>query len=94
MRAASATLKILEKDDGACYKEMDRVQRMLVDGLQEIADKHDRTLRIQSERGVFFTAFGVEKDSVLYTEEDLAALERDLESARGPWTPGRIPTRR
>jgi len=25
-------------------------------------------------------------------EEDLAALESDLESARGPWTPGRIPT--
>ena len=83
MRAASATLKILEKDDGAVYKEMDRVQKMLEDGLQEIAGKHGRTLRIQSERGVFFTAFGVDKDNVLYTEEDLAAL--DLETTLGFW---------
>jgi glutamate-1-semialdehyde aminotransferase len=32
---------------------------------------------------VFFTAFGVEKDSALYTEEDLAAL--DLETTLGFW---------
>jgi len=83
MRAALTTLKILEKDDGACYKEMDRVQKMLEDGLQEIAGKHGKTLRIQSERGVFFTAFGIDKDKVLYTEEELMTI--DLETTLGFW---------
>ena len=83
MRAALTTLKILEKDDGAVYQGMERIQKRLEDGLQEIAGKHDLRLRIQSERGVFFTAFGIDKDTVLYTEEDLASI--DLETTLGFW---------
>ncbi len=84
VQAALTTLKILEKDDGGAYREMDRVQKRLEDGLQELAGKHGRLLRIQSERGVFYTAFGIDKDTVLYTEEDLTS-RIDIEATLGFW---------
>ena len=32
-------------------------------------------MRIQGARGLFYTAFGLDSDKVLYTEEDMAELD-------------------
>jgi glutamate-1-semialdehyde 2,1-aminomutase len=83
MRAALTTLGILEKDNGAAYKEMDRIQKRLEEGLGELAQKHGLPMRIQSERGVFFTIFGVDPDTVVYSDEDMATI--DLEKIFAFW---------
>jgi glutamate-1-semialdehyde 2,1-aminomutase len=75
MCASLATLKILERDNGAVYRKMDKVQKKLTDGLEELARKHGHPMRVQGARGVFFTVFGVASDHTLYTDEDLAALD-------------------
>ncbi len=75
VRAALATLRILERDDGAIYKEMDRVQGRLEKGLLDLAAKHGIRLRIQGARGVFFTIFGLDNETVVYTDLDLAELD-------------------
>jgi glutamate-1-semialdehyde 2,1-aminomutase len=75
MRAALAALKILERDDGAAYRELDVVQARLMEGLKELAKKHGLPMLIQGARGVFFTMFGLEADSVLYTDEELKSLD-------------------
>jgi len=78
MRAALATLRILERDGGAAYRELDAVQARLTQGLEELAAKHSLPMSIQGARGVFFTLFGLEGDSVAYTDEDLAGLDFGL----------------
>jgi glutamate-1-semialdehyde 2,1-aminomutase len=78
MRATLATLEILEKDDGAVYKELDRVQKRLTDGLAELARKHGLELCIHGARGVFFTIFGVKPGTVIYTDEDMATLDLEM----------------
>lgn len=84
VRAALATIKILERDDGACYKEMAKVQERLEDGLKKLAKKHNVRMRIQGETGVFFTIFGVDPDTVVYSDEDLATI--DLETMIKFWS--------
>ncbi|MBW2617253.1 MAG: aminotransferase class III-fold pyridoxal phosphate-dependent enzyme [Deltaproteobacteria bacterium] len=74
-RATLANMKILEKDDGAVYTEMNRVQKRLMDGLEESAERHGIPMCIQGDTGVFFTIFGVEKGTVVYTDEDMADLD-------------------
>ena len=83
MRAALATLKILERDNGAVYNKMEKVQKRLMDGLSGLAKKRGIPMRIQGARGVFFTLFGIDRDKVLYTEEDLETL--NLEATLGFW---------
>jgi glutamate-1-semialdehyde 2,1-aminomutase len=84
IRAALTTLGILERDGGAVYREMDRVQQRLEEGLRELAKKHGVRMRIQSARGVFFTVFGVDEDAALYSDDDLASL--DLGAMLTFWT--------
>ena len=55
--AALATIKILEKDGGAFYKERARIQKKLTDGLKEIAQKHNQTMLLQDNLGVVFFQF-------------------------------------
>jgi glutamate-1-semialdehyde aminotransferase len=64
MRAVLATIKILERDNGAAYKKMDKVQLQLSDGLQALAKKHGLPMRIQGNRGLFFALPGLDKDKV------------------------------
>lgn len=59
--AALATIKILEKDGGAFYKERTRIQKKLTDGLKEIAKKHNQTMLLQDNLGVVFFQF-IDKD--------------------------------
>ena len=72
VHAVKTTLEILERDDGAAYRDMARVQQGLMDGLSEIARRHGIPMRIQGATGVFYTLFGVDPDQPLYTEADLS----------------------
>ncbi len=74
VQAALATVSILERDDGAAYREMARVQKRLTDGLTELARKHGIPMLIQGATGAFYTMIGVEKE-VVYTDEDLSTLD-------------------
>jgi glutamate-1-semialdehyde 2,1-aminomutase len=54
---------------------MEKVQKRLTEGLSAIAKKYGIPLRIQGARGLFYTAFGLDSDKVLYTEEDMAGMD-------------------
>ncbi|MEW6262862.1 MAG: aspartate aminotransferase family protein [Thermodesulfobacteriota bacterium] len=77
MKAARATIEILERDDGAAYKRLDEIQNLLTQGLADLAQKHGLPLLIQGATGVFFTMFGLKKDAVAYTDQDLESLDFD-----------------
>jgi glutamate-1-semialdehyde 2,1-aminomutase len=77
MRAALTTIGILERNDGTAYVEMARIQRLLEEGLGQLAQKHGVQMRIQGARGVFFTIFGVDSDRIVYSDEDLATIDVD-----------------
>ncbi len=59
MRAAAATLSILEKNNGECYEKRQKVQNYITEGLLKIADENKISLRITEAPGVFFTIFGM-----------------------------------
>jgi glutamate-1-semialdehyde 2,1-aminomutase len=68
--AASLTsLKILEKDNGAHYRKVDRFQGRLMEGLREISRRRSMPTLIQGPRGVFFYQF-IDKE-VAYSVRDL-----------------------
>lgn len=74
--ACLASLDILEKDEGAHYTRVDRVQGLLMDGLKELSLRFGVPTLIQGPRGVFFFQF-IDKD-VAYSIRDLkdADVER------------------
>jgi glutamate-1-semialdehyde 2,1-aminomutase len=55
--ASLASLRILEKENGAYYKEVDRLQNRLMNGLKEMRSEHKIPTLIQGPRGVFFYQF-------------------------------------
>ena len=81
MRGVLAAIKILEKNNGAVYTSMQRVQKKLTDGLYGLAGKHRLPLNIQGATGVFYYLFGVETDGYIYSPEDkcLENLNQDLQ---------------
>ena len=78
MRAVLATLEILERNDGEAYIRMDDIQSRLMDGLKEISKRHAIPLYLQGAPGVFFTMFGFETESPVYTDEDLKNIDFNL----------------
>jgi glutamate-1-semialdehyde 2,1-aminomutase len=75
LAAALATIRILEKDNGAIYKEIDRVQKRLMDGMRKISLSRGIPMLIQGCRGAFYTCF-VDKE-IAYVEEDVADVDRE-----------------
>lgn len=67
--AALATMRILEKDNGAIYKKVDRLQTRLIDGLKEISRRRGIQSLIQGPRGVFW---------YMFTDKTIAHSVRDL----------------
>lgn len=67
--ACLATIRILEKDDGAVYRHIDVVQKRLGEGLKEITRRHGFPVLIQGPRGALFHHF-LEGD-VVYSAEKL-----------------------
>lgn len=52
-----ATINILERDNGAIYKHIDRIQKRLTEGLREVSEKHGIPTLIQGTRGAFALIF-------------------------------------
>jgi glutamate-1-semialdehyde 2,1-aminomutase len=75
--ACLETIKILEKDDGAVYREMDRVQERLVTGIEEANRRKGLPMLCQGTTGAFVIVPGVECE-VAYTQKDLAGLDFKL----------------
>jgi len=73
LAAALATIKILEKDDGAVYRHIDKVQNRLTTGLKEIGKKHGLPVLLQGPRGAFLYEF-LDKE-VAYGIRDLKDVD-------------------
>ena len=78
LAAALTTIKILEENDGALYKHVDRVQDRLMTGLGEIGKRRGLPLLIQGPRGVFVCEF-IDRE-VAYNPRDLKGA--DVEKQR------------
>ena len=74
--AALATITILEDDNGAVYREFDRLQKRLTDGLIQIGRDKGLPIMIQGCRGAFNTYFTEKK--AIYKEEDLADVDWNM----------------
>jgi len=55
--SALATIRYLEKDNGAFYKRLEIIQNRLTSGLKDIAQKHSMPMLLQGAPGVFFYQF-------------------------------------
>jgi len=73
MVGSLTTLKILERDGGAFYKKVDRLQMKLMEGLEEISGRHGTPTLIQGPRGVFYFQF-IDKE-IAYSARDLAGAD-------------------
>ena len=73
LAAGLATMKILEKNNGAIYKHIDKMQNRLMDGLREIGRRYDIPLLVQGPTGVFIIEF-IDKD-VAYSFRDLRGAD-------------------
>ncbi len=79
VKAANTAIALLERDDGAGYKKVEKLQETLTKGLLERAKKHGIKMAINQAPGVFYTIFGVEDTGKpLYTEEDLKGFDQEL----------------
>jgi glutamate-1-semialdehyde 2,1-aminomutase len=74
--AALATLRILERDNGAFYKRLGTIQHRLMEGLREISNEHGIPLLIQGPLGVFFCQFVDKKIAYSVREWAGADVER------------------
>ena len=73
LAAALATIKILERDDGAIYRHIDEVQNRLTTGLKEIGKRHGLPVLLQGPRGAFLYEF-LDKE-VAYSVRDLKDVD-------------------
>ena len=78
VQGVRTTLEILERDNGAVYSEMDRIQQLLMSGLDEIARRRNIPMRVQGVTGVFNTLFGVDPDKEQYSRRDAEGKDERL----------------
>jgi glutamate-1-semialdehyde 2,1-aminomutase len=71
--ASLVSLEILEKDNGAYYKKVDKLQSRMMAGLKEISERRGIPTLIQGPRGVFFYQF-IDKE-VAYSVRDLKGAD-------------------
>lgn len=57
MAATAASLKELQKDDGAVYRHMEQIGQSLIDGIREIAARLDKPLLVQGLPTAFHLSF-------------------------------------
>ncbi len=79
LAAALASIRILESDDGAFYRQVDLTQKQLTDGLREISRRLGIPLFIQGTRGVFITRFMETDKEAAYTVRDFAGVDMQKE---------------
>ena len=78
VEGVNATLGILACDEGAVYKEMERVQKRLISGLDEIARRRGIPLRVQGLTGLCSTLFGVDPDTEQYSRADAKGIDHEM----------------
>jgi glutamate-1-semialdehyde 2,1-aminomutase len=76
--ASLAAVRIFEKDNGAFYSKIDKLQNRLTEGLKEIGRRHGIPMLIQGARGVFFSMF-IDKE-VAYSPRDLQGIDYDKQN--------------
>ena len=74
--AALTTVKILERDNGAIFSHVDRVQARLMEGLREILKRHGITGLFQGFNGLFIIHF-IDED-VVWSVSDLKKADMDM----------------
>ncbi len=67
---ARTAISILERDNGAAYDQIARVQKRLMGGLGDLAQQRSIPLRLQGHTGVFSLLFGVHPDHIQYSRTD------------------------
>ena len=72
------TLGILERDNGAVYKEMESVQQRFMSGVDEIARRRGISLRLQGVTGIVRMLFGVDPNKEQYLKSDSQGLDLEL----------------
>jgi len=73
MAASLATIKILERNNGAFYKKIEKIQNKLIDGLKELGKKHGIPILCQGPpRGTF---------SYHFLDKPIAYSARELKEA-------------
>ncbi len=75
--AALTTIKILEKDNGAIYKQVDKIQNRLTDGLTEICTRRGIPILVLNPRGMFSLYFTDIEEA--WTVHDLAQADREIQ---------------
>ncbi|MCD4721004.1 MAG: aminotransferase class III-fold pyridoxal phosphate-dependent enzyme [Desulfobacula sp.] len=69
--SALASIKIMERDDCAVFKQLEQTTQYIKKGLLEIIKRRDLKIGIQDETGVLYPIFGVDPDFVFYFDRDL-----------------------
>jgi glutamate-1-semialdehyde 2,1-aminomutase len=98
MAASVAALAELEKDGGAIYRHLERIGAALMQGLQELGQRHEVPLHVQGLPMAFHVSFNsappildyrdyaVNADKARYNDFTLAMLERGVRLiGRGIW---------
>ena len=83
VQAVRTTLEILERNNGAVYPQMDKIQGSLMSGLDEIARRRGIPMRVQGVTGLFSVLFGIDPDKVQHSIAD--AQGRDYELGNKFW---------
>ena len=78
VQGVDAALGILGRDNGAVYTEMERVQKGLMSGLDEIARRRGIPMRVQGLTGLFSTLFGVDPDKKQYSRADAQGMDNEM----------------
>jgi glutamate-1-semialdehyde 2,1-aminomutase len=79
MTAGLTTMRMLERDDGAAYRHIDKMQTHFMTEFKRLGSKHGHDLLVQGVRGVFCAHFS--SLPVAYSARDLAE-HADREKAR------------
>ena len=72
--ACLATIDILERDNGAIYEHIGRIQKRLMDGLRDLARKRGLPALVQGPRGAF---------NLYFMEGDVAHTAREISDGGG-----------
>ena len=75
LAASLATINILERDNGAIYRHIDKVQEQLKVGLKELGKKHGIPILFQGPRGCLWTHF-IDKE-IAYSVRDLKEVDAE-----------------
>ena len=72
------SLSILERDNGAVYQQIENVQKGLMAGLSEIAQRRGIPLRVQGFTSALYTLFGGDPDKPYYSKHEGPSIDREM----------------